>query len=393
MSKAQEPFFYTELECPVCKTVNKFENIRNGAYTESGRDRDFKPTGRTWVDPAYQKFDPLLFFMATCQKCFYTREFNNEFKNWQKDSSFKTYRQKNIQQKHLSDLADKNGIILFLGSKLDQSTFPFETAVIKLLLGIYDAKFSGRKVNLDIGRYFLRIAWLFRDRNGGTGSQISQNARLFQELKGAAQVANQLVPNYDAKVSSIKNMINKDFSSAFSDTPEAEEHKKQIEEVIANMSASIGPLAEAGSKLIDLFKNAEKSLTGQEAVDEDKFFDYPGFTTFLETAKGKWDEVPVNEAEAMQKAAEYYQKAYETGGEISQGIQQVQAAYLIAELYRRVGQRDEAGQYFNQTIKMGRDIVMGKKGDASTVNYTKNLLEMAMEQARLNKSEAGGEAK
>lgn len=392
MSKAQDPFFYTELECPVCKTVNKYENIRNGAYTESGRDRDFKPTGRNWLNPDYQKYDPLLFFMATCQKCFFTKEFNTEYKNWQKDNSFKTYRQKTIQQNHLSKLSDKDGVIQLIGSKIDIVKYPFESAVIKFLLGCFDSKIGGRKANLDLGRYFLRIAWLFRDKYSGEGAKVSGHSKLFHELKGAAQLANQLVPNYDKKVSSIKSLMKSGFSTEFSNNPEAENHKQQIEEVIKQMSASIGPLAEAGSKLLDLFKNAEKSLAGSVSEDEDAFHEYPSFNNFLELAKDKWDEVPTNEVEAMRKAVEYYQKAYETGGEISQGAQQVQAAYLIAELNRRIGERDEAGQYFNQTIKLGRDIVMGKKGDSSTINFTKNLLEMAMEQARLNKSEAGGEA-
>ena len=392
MNKTQDPLFFSEVPCPVCKTANKYENIRTGSYSETGRDTDFMPTGRTWLNQAYQKYDPLLFFMATCSKCFYTRELNKEYKSWQNDTSFKTYRLKSIQQKHLSDLSDKKGIVQFLGKHLNQNKYPFETAVIKFLLGIYDLKLLERPSNLDIGRYFLRIGWLFRGKGAHDGSGGSGMSGFFQQLRGAAQVANQMLPGYDDKVSNLKKLISNDFSQAFSDIPEAEQHKQQMEQILNDISGSLEPIVKANQKLLEAFNSAEKALTGNVSNPEDKFFEYAGFQSFLSEANTKWNEVPMNEKDALRKAAEYYKKAYETSGEISQGIQQVQAAYLIAELTRRIGERDESNQFFNQTIKMGRDIVMGKKADNSTINYTQKLLEMAMEQARLNKKEVEGAA-
>ena len=156
MSKAQDPLYYSQLECPVCKNINDFANIRSGSYSESGRDADFCPTGRVWQNPIYQKFDPLLYFMATCQKCFYTREFNNVYKNWKSDTAFKTYRQKAIQEKHLAEYVKDDGLIKFLGLHLSENDKPFESAILKFLLGIFDEKLQARPSNLDIGRFFLR---------------------------------------------------------------------------------------------------------------------------------------------------------------------------------------------------------------------------------------------
>ena len=109
-------------------------------------------------------------------------------------------------------------------------------------------------------------------------------------------------------------------------------------------------------------------------------------------AKELWDEVPLSEKDALLKAVQYYEKAYQSSGEISQGIQQVQAAYLIGELSRRVNNTENANQYFNQAIRLGREIVMGKQADKSTVSFTQKLLETAKEQARLNKKESEGVA-
>lgn len=392
MDKTQDPLFFSELTCPVCKTVNKFENIRAGSYSESGRDTDFMPTGRVWLNQDYQKYDPLLFFMATCSKCYYTRELSKDYKSWQSDTAFKTYRLKNIQQKHLADLGDANGLIRFLGSHINQDKYPFESAVIKFLLGIYDMKFLDRPPNLDLGRYFLRIGWLFRSNGLHAGGGSSGTTGFFRQLKGTAQGAGQLLPGYDDKVKNLKKLISSDFSELFGNIPEAAQHKKQIEQILDDISVSLDPIVKANSKLIEVFINAEQALAVKTANPENKFYDFDDFRNFLKLAKEKWDEVPLNETEALQKAAEYYRKAYETSGEISQGIQQVQAAYLIAELTRRVGDKDDANRFFNQTIKMGREIVIGKKVDNSTINYTQKLLEMAMEQARLNKKEVEGAA-
>jgi len=141
----------------------------------------------------------------------------------------------------------------------------------------------------------------------------------------------------------------------------------------------------ASSKLLGVCEDAEKNLLVGETNSSENFYNYSSFRDFLMKAKRAWDEIPLSENEALVKASEYYQKAYETGGQIAQGIQQVQAAYLIAELCRRSGNYENATQFFNQTIRFGREMVQRKQGGASNVNYLNKLLEMAMDQARLNK--------
>jgi hypothetical protein len=328
--------------------------------------------------------------MATCSKCYYTREFTQEYKGWPKDTSFKTYRLKAVQQSHLSELGAQGNIIKLLGDSIDQQNYPFESAVIKIILGIYDTKISGRPSNLDIGRYFLRIAWLFRDQASQGQEEATGNAGFFRQLREAASQINQLVSHYDGKVANLKKMMDNDFQVVFGNVPKADGQKKQIEQTIEEINATLAPLAKAGSKLMSVFSDVEKVLLGEELSQGDSFHNYTSFASFLTLARDKWDEVPLNEQDALIKAAEYYQKAYEAGGEISQGIQQIQAAYMIAELSRRTGNNKNADQFFNQTIRMGREMVMGKQADQSSINFIKNLLEIAMEQARLSKKQEAG---
>src|SRR5512136_1351997 len=99
----ESPLFLTRVECPVCGTVNEYETIRVGAYTEGERETDFSPSFIKWRNPKYQKYHPLLFFAATCTQCHYTREFNAKFKEWSKDNHFRAYRLKVIKERHIRD--------------------------------------------------------------------------------------------------------------------------------------------------------------------------------------------------------------------------------------------------------------------------------------------------
>jgi hypothetical protein len=389
MSKIQEPFFNTQLECPICKSINEHENIKVGSYSESGRDTDFCPTGRAWQNPAYQKYDPLLFFMATCKKCHYTHEFNGEYKNWQKDSAFKTYRQKNLQEKHLAEFINENGVIRLLGNHIDVTRFPFESSVIKFLLGVYDEKLLDRPSKLDLGRYFLRIGWLFRGNGERLNGGDNGASGFFFKLKGVAQSANQMPSECEKRLNSLKDLLDHDFGLIFNGNAKADEFKGQLLNLIDQTEVALKPVYINSSKLVSLFDNIEKILVSS-ATKTEGYFEFANFSEFLLKAKQLWNEVPLSEIEALTKARDYYQEAYETGDKISAGAGQIQAAYLIAELSRRTGNFENAGSFFNQVIRSGREIVQGRKGDASTINFTKKVLEMAMDQARLSRKEGEG---
>jgi len=392
MNKTADPLYYSQLECPVCKTINEFENIKAGSYTESGKDSDFRPTGRAWLNFEYNKYNPLLFFIATCKKCFYSREFNQDYKNWQKDASFKTYRLKIIQEAHLKDLSKSDGIVRLLGQHINQGKHPFESAVIKFLLAIYDLKLQSRPPQLDIGRYFLRIGWLFREKNESGGTVVNKGSGLFIKLRAENNDTRLSLPKIEENMDGLKRMIEHDFPLMFGNVPDFEHYIQSLRQAISEVSLSVNSLITADSKFLQVITDTEKALTGAEPSSETAFFEFSSFAEFLKLIRELWDEVPLSEEEALLKAAQYYEKAYQGSGEISQGIQQVQAAYLIAELSRRVNNNENANQYFNQAIRLGREITMSKGLDKSTVSFTKKLLEMAMDQARLNKKESEGVA-
>ena len=108
------------------------------------------------------------------------------------------------------------------------------------------------------------------------------------------------------------------------------------------------------------------------------------FAKFLFEVKKSWDAVVTNEREALEKAAYYYKDAFSEGRDISLGNQQIQAAYLIAELSRRIGNHDEARQYFNSTIRHGQEFIHKNRHEPTQTALARKILELAIEQGRLN---------
>ncbi|MBD3257615.1 DUF2225 domain-containing protein, partial [candidate division GN15 bacterium] len=105
-------------------------------------------------------------------------------------------------------------------------------------------------------------------------------------------------------------------------------------------------------------------------------------TQFL--ASLQWQGCVTNEREALERAIHFYKRAFGGGREISEGTPQIQASYLIAELSRRIGNYDEAKQYFTSTIKAGQEFIYRNRRDQSRTQLARKILELAIEQGRAN---------
>jgi len=389
MMGLESPLFLTRIECPVCGTVNEFETIRVGAYTEGERQSDFCPSFIKWHNPKYQKYNPLLFFTATCDQCFYTREFNVKFTEWSKDDNFLTDHLNIIKENHLRILSDPDSFIKLVGTSLDNEKYPDETAVLKLLLAAYDELLLDHPSNLDLGRFYLRIAWLFRQSGHSDDEQTVANLagpyddieKSIIELRNWAAGLERNIEYFSAAATDLTsdgNEVPEESSSQPSFAPAVtrlEEIDKQLGQLMTELEANLA---------------ASRSIVGDTASSEfgREYYNQGSFTEFLNKLARMWDGVPCNELEAMRLAVRYYINAFESGREISHGNQSIQAAYLIAELSRRIGDHDTARQYFNTTIKMGQEFINEIKGDRTRTALARKILELALKQGKQNLAEA-----
>lgn len=382
------PFFLTKIECPVCKTINEFETVRVGAYLEDGRDTDFCPKNIQWRFPRYQSYNPLAFFTVTCSNCFYTREFNNAFRDWQKDSNFRLYRLKTVKERHLEELAAPESIIKDLAQHMDLTRYPNETAIIKLHLAVFDELLNDRFKSLDLGRFYLRIGWVFRDMESGDNPSNQTLKAILAEIDSKYRMISETFKVCRDRINVLATHIDAHFST---EELSAElksrmlPYREKFNTELNGLATQVGQAEDRYTAFNDMLSEYKSLTLGTEgATGQMTFGNHPSFTEFLLQAKKRWDAIVTSEREALEKAVHYYKKAFTEGAGISAGNQQIQVSYLIAELSRRIGDYDGAREYFNSTVKNGQAFVHQHRHDRSRTVLARKILEMAIEQGRAN---------
>jgi uncharacterized protein (DUF2225 family) len=384
---SDSPFFLVKVECPICKTINEFETVKVGAYSEGERDSDFCPSSITWRYPKYQAYNPLAFFTVACSNCYYTREFTNKFKEWKKDSTFRTYRLKPIKEKHLELLATSDSIIKKMGDAIDLGNYPNESAVIKLHLAIMDESLNEHASQLDMGRFYLRIGWVFRYLGVSEPPHLLLARGLVQEVeKKFERVKNSLAGANDS-LNEFGSFVAEQSSSSDLSTDLQSlllPYREKFETAASDISTHLDSCNDAAGKLRNLIGEYRTAALGRNDGSGGGFGSNASFIDFLSDLSTQWEGITCSENEALELAIKHYTKAFTTGKDIADGNPQIQASYLIAELSRRVGDYDGAKQYFNTTIKLGQEFIFKNRRDQSRTALARKILELAIEQGRTN---------
>jgi uncharacterized protein (DUF2225 family) len=388
MSK-DSPFLLNKVECPVCKKVNEFETVRVGAYLEKGRDTDFCPLEIEWRYPKYQAYDPLAFFAAMCPHCFYSREFTHSFRDWKKDANFKTYKLKQIKDKHLEQLAAADSIVKDLGTTVDMASYPNESAILKLHLAVFDEMLADHPSELDLGRFYLRIGWVFRsiDSDDDPGRRVIQG--MLDKIDSRFMTVRSALATVKEESGILRRHLKAHLESPDLPPalrPVAEVQRDRFATPIDGFDAAIVVSTGEAEKISKMLNEYRQEATGGDAGASatSGFAGSPNFRTYLSDRQGRWDGIVVSEQQALQAAVHYYAAAFSNGNDIAPGYQQIQASYMIAELSRRVGDYDTARQYFNSTIKHGQEFIYKNRTNQSRTALARKILELAMEQGREN---------
>ncbi|MBI5867634.1 MAG: DUF2225 domain-containing protein [candidate division Zixibacteria bacterium] len=378
MKTDESPFYITRVECPVCKTINDFETIKMGAYNESGRDTDFCPTGREWRNQKYQAVNPLLYFMVTCSSCFYTREFNRKFREWKDDAAFKTYRQKVVRQRHLNELASEDSLLKRLGAALWPASYPGPTAINKLILGVYDELMLDQPSHFDVGRWYLRIGWLFREQGPGDTASPSPRALTMSRMSTALRELTGDIGRLSAKVGDIKQMIDSNPDTGAS-RPDDTDGPDRCHRAISGIIDHLEGITSGVESLQDRLNSKDGECHTASGTAE-TFGESTSYEAFLGELRTKWLLVPTNEWDALTLALDHYTKSFEEARDIPAGNAQIQLTYMIGELARRVGQYQTAQQYFNLAIRTGREWLHKMGDDPTKSALARHVVDLAVEQ-------------
>jgi uncharacterized protein (DUF2225 family) len=321
-----------------------------------------------------------------CSNCFYTRELTNEYRDWKNDNAFRTYRLKATKDKHLEMLSTTDSVIKQMGAHCDTAKFPNESAILKLHLAILDEQLFEHHSRLDLGRFYLRIAWIFRQMGKGENPHTVLLRGLIQELEQGMDRLTKTVGQLRPEQSEFTGTVNTQFAVDQLPTdisarllPFREKFAGALNKLGEQIHSIEQNAGEVG-RLVDDFKAA--ALGGDASGSSQRFGSYSSFSDFLLSMQRIWPQVAVNEREALSRAVENYKASFSAGRDIAPGNQQIQASYLIAELSRRIGDFESAKQYFSSTIKTGQEFIYQNRQDQSRTALARKILELAMEQGR-----------
>lgn len=163
----KDPFYKRMVKCPMCNTPNDLRWFQGKTYSERNVSLDKHVGSFAWTDKAYEKYHPPLYYMWHCENCHYT-DAHMEFENPAKDpfSNFRFLKDVFIDSYHDDPRIEK--IIDKLGENIDYDKINYYTAIKLHLLAIFIQELMEKpdeKDDFKIGRYHLRLGWLYRELN------------------------------------------------------------------------------------------------------------------------------------------------------------------------------------------------------------------------------------
>jgi len=381
------PFTFFSLECPVCGQVNEYKKIKSGAFVETKIDTDFCPQVRIWTFPENQNLHPYLFLLLTCEKCFFTREAEAEFLEWKKDEIFTGQILPIQKAKHLEFCRDKNHLIFQLGSHLDVSHYPQQGLIIKLLLAIVDEKLNEEPSDFKIARYFLMMAWIFREQEQPTypAAVTSKANSLKQQLKTFFESQQ----NYAEQLRKLKKELepkSNKMGRALSDLTGQDEVKNKCLNWIEETQTTFDFLNHWLGNLENLVaqENQPKNkINPRENAFNKKYKNYANFTALLKKLKDNQTEIATNEKESLELALVYYKNSFQGIDILGKEIQKAQTGYLIGELSRRVGDNSTALQFLDFSIKQTRELLQENLNADYNVALAQKINQLAQQQKNL----------
>ncbi len=226
MEECLNPFAQTSNPCPVCNTPVEFTFIKPRLFVEQEKDIDLYPLSITWLTNEAPPGNPRHYFMQHCKQCGFTAD-HSFFKEPFKTSELPlgrfaaAFKEKSALHKEKFNLleADANEDSLSRAIKLH-------------LLAIYQFElFKDLKKfeSLNLGRYYLRLAWLLRD---GQPAPIEHLKETWDTPLDEKQALQQAVNYYE-------NALN------YSKALENQHEELRLLTLIARINLKLGQIKEA----------------------------------------------------------------------------------------------------------------------------------------------------
>jgi len=163
----KNPFYIRQVKCPVCGTAAEQRWFQAKIYSERNVDLDKHVGNYAWTEKAFEKYHPPLYYIWHCFNCHFAESYL-EYENPAKDP-FSNFRQlKDIFIDKYQDDPRVEKIVDKLGENIDYNKINYYQAIKLHLLAVFIQEMIEEEEDKDalkIGRYLLRLGWLYREMN------------------------------------------------------------------------------------------------------------------------------------------------------------------------------------------------------------------------------------
>ena len=160
-----KPLIRCMVRCPMCGAANYQYRMNNRVFWNQEVDIDLRPYDFKMLDHIDPKFHPPLYYMWHCPECHFTSGYRH-FIHPLKDVFVKTEAvAKRIKEAYANDPSFRK-IVKALSRRIDIENMTFYDGLRLHLLSIVILELIEDEVKLyflNLGRYCLHLAWLFRD--------------------------------------------------------------------------------------------------------------------------------------------------------------------------------------------------------------------------------------
>lgn len=186
--ESPNPFISKEVVCPVCQKKSTQRRVKAHLFAEKSRDVDFRPLAYQRAKPGLEHIHPLVHYLWHCPHCQYTASpgaYEDPVKALPLGLG-----------KYRAALAEPPGpekapgrVWERLTAGLDAPDLDFVLGIKLHLLAIFQLLLvqghTGVRDSLNLGRYYLRLSWLFRelDEQASLQAQAQQARAMLAELR------------------------------------------------------------------------------------------------------------------------------------------------------------------------------------------------------------------
>lgn len=364
------PIYEENAICPLCKKMQTFPNIRHQSYSVIKTDPDTHSNIIKWSHTSYNDINPNHYYIWTCSDCLYTDKISN----------FKSTKQNNDEISRFRDISgtmfkSHDRVFDELGTYINGTPTLHEKALAQHLLYIYVLEQSIMTVTVhnELGKIYLRTAWLFRDDKPTHSvsipdilsdfftEQFSFYLNEFNVFQKASNVFSESISEKQKELCSlgdtVTSLLEEDINS-FQD--EINVHVKKLNQLHQTM-------------LVSHRKRMDK-------IHETGSHEKESLMSILQLVRFDWKAIPDTEEAAILKSNMHYRKALklglhqETPAKLFQLFQVVAYGYYRSQHYKTLlTYCDEITESFNSVkLQLTNTIGIAKR---KTMHLEKKIID------------------